>query len=138
MKRVVAFAALVVIVSAALPMVSAAASGRTFVQNNCRHRVKIRPQRIMFACADGAFYVTGLDWGRWHRFRATGHGLFHQNDCRPSCAEGTFHTIGGRLLLKHRRHCPRFHHYIFTRALITFDSRFLGRRRIRTTLPCPD
>jgi hypothetical protein len=76
-----------------------------------------------------------MDWGTWHRFRATGHGVFHQNDCDPSCAEGTFHTVRGRLLLKHPVRCR--HHYAFARASITFEERFLGRRRERTRVPCP-
>jgi hypothetical protein len=136
-RRIIVLAATVLTISSAMPIVDAANEGRTFVINNCLHRNTIRPRYILFACGDGAFYVRGMDWGSWHRFRAVGRGTFHQNDCDPSCAEGTFHTVGGRLLLKRRERCPRLHHLLFTRAVITFDERFLGRRRIRTELVCP-
>jgi hypothetical protein len=136
-RRTVILAATVLAICSAMPSVGAAGQGRTLVINNCLHRTSIRPRYILFACGDGAFYVRGMDWARWHRFRAAGHGTFHQSDCDPSCAEGTFHTVGGRLLLKRRERCPRVHHALFTRAVITFDERFLGRRRIRTELVCP-
>jgi hypothetical protein len=136
-RRIVILTATVLAISSAMPTVNAASEGRTFVINNCLHRITIRPRYILFACGDGAFYVRGMDWQSWHPFRALGHGTFHQNDCDPSCAEGTFHTVGGRLLLKGREPCPRVHHFLFTRAVITFDERFLGRRRIRAELVCP-
>jgi hypothetical protein len=136
MKRVILLAAIVVSISAVMPLGHAAATGRTFVDNNC-HDVKIQPRYILFACGDGGFYATQLEWDSWHRFRALGRGNFHQNDCDPSCAGGTFHTASGRLLLKDRGRCPGVHHFVFLRAVITFDGSLLGRHRVGTSIMCP-
>jgi hypothetical protein len=137
LRRAILLGTVLLAISAAIPIAGAVAQGRTFVINNCRHRITIRPRYILFACGDGAFYVRAMDWRSWHPFRAVGHGTFHQNDCDPSCAEGTFHAVGGRLLLKDRERCRGVHHFVFTRAVITFEERFLGRRRVRADLVCP-
>ncbi|MGZ4137445.1 MAG: hypothetical protein ACXVPX_07735, partial [Actinomycetota bacterium] len=44
-----------------LGAVPASAAPRTYVTHNCLH-VTIRPAFIMFACADGGFYMTEGDW----------------------------------------------------------------------------
>lgn len=136
MRRVVVVLAVLLAVSSLSPPTHADARGRTFVTNNCRH-LKYEPRYIMFACGDGGFYVRRTEWSSWHRFRATGRGVFHQNDCRPSCAGGTFHTAPGRIVLKDRTRCPEQHHYAFGRAVITFYGTLLGRHRVRTKLFCP-
>jgi hypothetical protein len=114
----------------------AAAAPRTYVSHNCTG-VKIRPASIMFACADGGFFMTEGDWSTWHRWRATGHGLFHQNDCDPSCAGGTFHTARGRIVLFHRMFCSGIDTYVFGRVRIRFHGTLLGREIVRDRLFCP-
>ncbi len=133
--RTAAVAGLVVaaIVLAAVP---AQAGRQTFTVSDCRH-VEIRPERIMFACADGDFYATHLEWQRWRPFRAFGQGLFHQNDCRPSCAEGTFHARRGRPALRRRLWCPKAHAYVFRRATVVYRQPLLGRVRSSFRLFCP-
>ena len=103
MARVVLVCALVG--AFVLVPLQAQAGRRTPTVSDCFH-LEIRPERIMFACADGGYYVTHLKWQRWHIFRATGQGLFRQNDCRPSCAGGTFHARRGRITLLRRVWCP--------------------------------
>jgi hypothetical protein len=134
-RRVVLVAAVIVALSAATPD-GAAARGRTFVVNNC-HRVTFRPNYILFACADGGFYATELAWSSWHPFRAVGRGMFHQNDCDPSCAGGTFHRVTGSIVLKDRGRCPGVRHYVFMRAVIRFDRALLGRDLVRAETGCP-
>jgi hypothetical protein len=119
-----------------LGAVPASAAPRTYVTNNCL-RVAIRPAFILFACADGGFYMTEGDWTTWHRWRATGLGLFHQNDCDPSCAGGTFHATRGRIVLFDRMFCPDIKTYVFGRVRIRFHGTLLGRRSIRDRLFCP-
>ena len=46
----------------------------------------------MFACGDGNFYATSLRWGSWGTTTATAKGVGHENDCKPYCAAGHFHT----------------------------------------------
>jgi hypothetical protein len=138
MKRAVRIAATVVAVSTVMPLGLASAQGRTYVSSNCT-RFAIRPSSIVFTCADRGFYMTQGEWVRWHRYRAIGSALFHMNDCNPSCAGGTFHTMRGRIVLHHRERCPdsRRLRHVFTRATITLDGRLLGRLRYRAHLQCP-
>lgn len=138
MKRAVMLAATVIAVSTVMRLELATAQGRTYVSSNCT-RFAIRPTYILFTCADGGFFMTQAEWTRWHRYRAVGSALFHRNNCNPSCAGGTFHTMRGRIILHHRERCPdaRRHRHVFTRATITLDGRLLGRLRYRAHLQCP-
>jgi hypothetical protein len=136
MRRAVVVLAVLFAVSSLMPLADARARGRTLVTNNCLH-LRYKPRYILFACGDGGFYVRQAAWSSWHRFRAIGRGVFHQNDCDPSCAGGTFHTAPGRIVLKDRIRCPERHRYAFGRAIITFDGTLLGRHRVRTRIFCP-
>jgi hypothetical protein len=100
----------------------------TFVTSNCL-RVMVEPPSIMFACGDGGYYVDHLRWKRWHTWRAAAVGLFHLNDCRPSCAGGTFHTEWGRLRLRTRVKCDRPDVFVFDHARVRYRGRLLGNRR---------
>lgn len=48
-----------------------------------------RPEQIMLTCADGGMIVTDIKWQSWDAKGATGTGIYSQNMCDPSCAEGT-------------------------------------------------
>jgi len=133
--RKAAMAWLVVSVIVLVPA-PAQAARRTFAVSDCQH-TEIRPDSIMFACADGGYYVTHLEWSIWHRFRARGRGLFHLNDCRPSCAGGTFHSRGGRITLRRRLWCPDERVYVFRHAIVVYDRPLLGRERTSFRLFCP-
>jgi hypothetical protein len=112
------------------------AGTRTFTVSDC-HNLEIRPERIMFACADGGYYVTHLEWQRWRLLGATGRGLFHQNDCRPSCAGGTFHNRRGRITLRRRLWCPGIRAYVYRHATVVYDRPLLGQDRTTFRLFCP-
>lgn len=58
-----------------------------------------RPVRILVACGDGNARVVHLRWSEWSEVRAVGVGTWQQNDCRPDCADGTFHDYPVRLAL---------------------------------------
>jgi hypothetical protein len=137
MKRAVMLAGTLVAIWSVMPLVPVAAQGRTYVSSNCT-RFPIRPSYILFTCADGGFYMTQGEWAGWHRYRAVGSALFHRNDCTPSCAGGTFHTMRGRIVLHDRERCPDAHRHrqVFTRAIITLDVRLLGHVRYRAHLQC--
>jgi hypothetical protein len=47
-----------------------------------------KPELIFFTCADGGLYVEKIKWGTWTKDGATGSGIFSENLCEPSCAEG--------------------------------------------------
>ena len=47
-----------------------------------------KPEAITLTCADGGLYVDQLTWNTWTKEGATGSGIFYENLCEPSCAEG--------------------------------------------------
>jgi hypothetical protein len=47
-----------------------------------------KPELIFFTCADGGLYVEKIKWSTWSIDGATGIGIFSENLCEPSCAEG--------------------------------------------------
>ena len=47
-----------------------------------------KPELIFFTCADGGLYVEKIKWSTWSKDGATGIGIFSENLCEPSCAEG--------------------------------------------------
>ena len=48
-----------------------------------------RPEEIMLTCADGGMIVTDIRWQTWSSKQALGTGIYSQNMCDPSCAEGS-------------------------------------------------
>jgi hypothetical protein len=52
----------------------------------------VKPRSITIACADANFYVTNFRWSRWNQAEALATGVGHENDCKPYCAAGHFHT----------------------------------------------
>ncbi len=115
---------------------SVAGHKTTYVTNDCRH-VKARPQKIVFACADFNFYVTNLPWWFWGLNWAAGQGRFHQNDCKPNCAAGTFHQRNGKLLLTEPRLCSGINKWVFTKVRIHYNRPLVGRHGAALTLGCP-
>ena len=47
-----------------------------------------KPELIFLTCADGGLYVEKIKWSIWTKDGATGSGIFSENLCEPSCAEG--------------------------------------------------
>jgi hypothetical protein len=115
---------------------SAAAARRTYSNPDCQ-RPRIRPANMVFACADHGYYATHLTWMVWHLKHATGEGLFHQNDCDPNCAAGTFHNSRGRIVLRGRTWCGGLHRFVFTRVTAVYWQPLLGRRRTSFKTPPP-
>ena len=62
------------------------------VFTGCAHHPAVRPASIVFACGDGNFYATSLQWSSWGATTASAKGVGHENDCKPYCAAGHFHT----------------------------------------------
>ncbi len=49
---------------------------------------EFKPEAITLTCADGGLYVDKIQWESWSQNGATGTGIFFENLCEPSCAEG--------------------------------------------------
>jgi hypothetical protein len=58
-----------------------------------------KPESILITCADGGIYVEKIKWSTWSQDGATGSGIFSENLCEPSCAEGKRVTAPVNLIL---------------------------------------
>ncbi len=58
-----------------------------------------KPESILITCADGGIYVEKIKWDSWGHTGATGVGVFSENLCEPSCAEGMRVTAAAKLTL---------------------------------------
>ena len=77
---------------------------------NCTH-LAVKPRRVVVTCADGGIYVVFRHYRSWTHTAATGRGVYWINDCKPSCAGGTFHHHRAHLRLARvvkTRHGPVF------------------------------
>jgi hypothetical protein len=108
---------------------------RTTITYDCHH-VDVRPRWIVFACGDGGFFVRRLEWTRWHPFRAVATGMFHLNDCDPTCAGGEIHQEHGKLRTRGRRWCPEIERYVFERAVVRFAEPLVGFEQQRFRMHC--
>ena len=65
---------------------------------NCELPVQ-QPEEIMLTCADGGMIVRDIKWQSWNSEEAIGSGIYSQNMCEPSCAEGKRVDVSVRLRL---------------------------------------
>jgi len=114
----------------------AQAGAVTYVTYNCYH-VRTAPRSIMFACADAGFYVKRLDWARWGVRTASADGVFHQNDCDPNCAAGTFRSRRGTITLSGRLWCPSIKEHVFKRVRAVYRHPLNGQAGYSGQLFCP-
>lgn len=49
-----------------------------------------RPDSLTLTCADGGMRLEDLIWAVWDVNGAVGYGTYLENNCQPSCAEGTY------------------------------------------------
>lgn len=47
-----------------------------------------KPESIVITCADGGIYLEKIKWNTWSEEGANGVGIYSENLCEPSCAEG--------------------------------------------------
>jgi len=91
-----------------VPLVAAAAASsagpKTTLVGDCVH-AQVKPSKVIFTCADGTFYATGLRWTHWGSRKAHATGTAHFNSCNPSCAQGHFKRYAIQLTASHRRAC---------------------------------
>jgi hypothetical protein len=59
----------------------------------------IKPTSIVLACADDGIRVEDVSWTSWMATTANGAGTIWENDCTPSCADGTFHYYPASITL---------------------------------------
>jgi len=79
----------------------------------------VAPTRIILACGDGNAYLTDLRWRAWGRARTQAFGTFHGNDCKPSCAQGAFHSYPVAVSLSAPQWCRHAAKHFYTRIAIS-------------------
>ena len=47
-----------------------------------------KPESITLTCADGGIFVEKIQWSTWGQEGARGIGIYSENLCEPSCADG--------------------------------------------------
>lgn len=119
-----------------IPAEAIAGSEGTAVTHYCV-RAKVKPRKILFACADGGSGLRGLRWESWNKYSAKGRGKYYYNDCDPYCADGTLHKVRTKVRLRGREWCPNIERYVFKRAKLRFSQSVQGRRRSLIRLSCP-
>jgi hypothetical protein len=111
-------------------------SQHTYVAYDCAH-VRVEPQRLILRCGRASYWANHLHWPFWGKLRAAGHGVFHINDCKPTCSQGTYHRRRGKLLLQYRRWCPGIGRYVFRHARAVYKRPYRGHRTRLVRLFCP-
>jgi hypothetical protein len=99
-------------------------------------RAAYKPDKVIVACGDGAFYVTNLEWKKWTRKAASGNGTGKLNDCMPNCAQGQFHSYKVKLIASKPVTCSNGKRE-FSRLAWYFRHKHRGvRRKGSTSRPC--
>jgi hypothetical protein len=124
--------ALLAVPSAAL----AATGGGRVLAINC-FREQYKPRKLVISCGDGGLYLAGLHWTSWTRVRAAASGSYVLNDCKPTCAQGHFHSYPVRVTLSRPKSCPGQAHRAFGRATFTYPGRRPSLALHRFTFFCP-
>ena len=89
-----------VLTSGSLDLSRAEASRSIYFFKNpgVEQQPEMRPSQIVFA-ADGNEDVTGLRWTAWGSSVARAVGTNQENDCEPTCAEGSIKGIPAHVTL---------------------------------------
>jgi hypothetical protein len=70
---------------------AAASSPRTVHLVDCRgDRAKIKPMSVILACGDAGAIVEKAKWQHWGAPQATATAVLSENDCTPTCYQGSF------------------------------------------------
>lgn len=89
---------------------------------DCYGHQHTRPDRIVLACADGNLYLSGLHWSTWTAARAIARGKLGWNNCKPTCAAGSFLTTTAQVTLSAPKAGPGSRSY-FSKILIKTSTR---------------
>jgi hypothetical protein len=87
-----------------------------------------KPESITITCADGGIYVEKIRWNSWSQEGAVGIGIFSENLCKPSCAEGKRAMVPVKLTLSNlTEHKEKYH--LRTLDIVTLDGKELTSSR---------
>ena len=94
-----------------------------------KSQFQVKPRTIQIA-GDGSFFFSGarrshhragpIKWKSWTATGGRGSGFNWVNNCRPSCAQGTFHLYPVKLHAWRPKHVAG--HLIFTRMTVRYTA----------------
>ena len=113
---------------------SSAAAPATPRVTDCGTHPSARPARITIACGDGNLYLDKLHWSAWASARATATGRAEQNDCKPYCAAGHFHSYPVDVTLTKPVATPQGRMFSTVKLVFTRTSP-IGQKSETTTIP---
>jgi hypothetical protein len=100
MRWKLAMAGLAIAAVAAAAGTSALGAGAgPYAPKNCM-TPRVKPNQIVFACADFGLYANKLHWSAWGSDGARGHGQLNEKVCNPSCAGGHIRRFAVKIRLK--------------------------------------
>jgi hypothetical protein len=82
------------------PASTATASARTWWAQGWYAPSPVYRAKTLQVSGDSTYFMKRMHWARWGFDRARGHGRAAVNDCRPNCAEGSFHKFPVRVKLR--------------------------------------
>jgi hypothetical protein len=83
--------------------------------------LKSRPRSWDSGCTGGSAKFSGLRWTGWGTNRATGRGTVSLRVCDPSCPDGYYRKVPGRLVLTRPIRCKGTRMY--SRARLVYEGR---------------
>jgi hypothetical protein len=113
------------IVSLAILALIAPAAGafrgqQVYTIGNCA-KAEVRPSKIVFACADGNVYATGVRYSSYGGAVAVAKGTAYRNTCEPDCAQGHFVSARATIRLFAIKRCDR--RFFYTKAGLSTEPR---------------
>jgi hypothetical protein len=103
------------------PASPASAHQRTRVVAHC-NEISHKPAHYIFFCADGGAGLRHATYDTWGTWSAKGSATYYYNDCKPSCAGGTWHERPATFRL-YRVVDTSKHGPLFTRIKVTTKAR---------------
>src|SRR5262245_13132913 len=101
------------IVAAIVPAAEAFRAQQVYAIGNC-NKPEVRPSKVIFSCADGNAYATGIRYHSYGGPVALGQATMHRNTCEPNCAQGHFVSRRATVRLFAIKRCAG--RYFYTKA----------------------
>jgi hypothetical protein len=78
----------------------AATKATVYVLDCMGDHAKVKPTYVVLACADGGAVVAKATWTHWGAAAATARARLIENNCVPTCYQGTFVFEPARVTLR--------------------------------------
>jgi hypothetical protein len=104
--------------AAMAPTAGAFRGQQVYAIGNCKSS-EVRPSKIIFTCADGNYYATGIRYRSYGGAVAVAQATLHRNTCEPNCAQGHFVSTRATVRLFAIKRCAGRYFYTSASASTT-------------------